>query len=352
MTASRRAASRRTVKILILKPSSLGDVIHALPVLRLIKQHHPGSEIYWWIEKNLAPLLADDPDLAGVIHFQRKRWTSPWRWDELAHSIATIRRHQFDWVIDLQSLFRSGAVAWLANGGYTIGLDDPREGARGFYDIAVPRRTPETHAVDWYLDVLPRLGVPVHQNFAWLPERPAVAQQIRERWPEDGGRWIALQPGARWLNKRWPVAHFSALVAELSRTHPDARFAILGGSDDKQLGDAIAHTSPQRCVNLAGQTSLHSMIEWLRRCELLVTNDTGPMHIAAALRRPVIALFGPTSPQRTGPYGQIARAMQHPLPCAPCMKDKCANARELECLTSISPVAVAARVSAMLNAVE
>lgn len=340
------------MKILILKPSSLGDVIHALPVLRLIKQHHPGSEVYWWIEKNLAPLLADDPDLTGVIPFQRKRWTSPWRWDELARSISAIRRHQFDWVIDLQSLLRSGAVAWLANGGFTIGLDDPREGARGFYDIAVRRRTPETHAVDWYLDVLPHLGVPVHQHFTWLPERAVVAQQIRQRWPDDGSPWIALQPGARWLNKRWPVTHFSALIAELSRAHPNARFAILGGSDDRQLGDAIAHTLPESCVNLAGRTSLHEMIEWLRRCDLLVTNDTGPMHIAAALGCPVLALFGPTDPRRTGPYGQIARAMSHPLPCAPCMRDKCSNPRALECLERITPASVAARASAILAAVE
>lgn len=340
------------MKVLILKPSSLGDVIHALPVLRLIKQHLPASEIYWWIEKNLAPLLADDPDLAGVIHFQRKRWTSPWRWDELARSITAIRRHQFDWVIDLQSLFRSGAVSWLANGGFTIGLDDPREGARGFYDIAVPRRSPTTHAVDWYLDVLPRLGVPVHSNFTWLPECPSIAAQIREQWPDDGCHWIALQPGARWMNKRWPVAHFAALVAELSRSHPNARFAILGGADDRALGDGIAQSVPGRCVNLAGQTSLHSMIEWLRRCAVLVTNDTGPMHIAAALRRPVVALFGPTDPRRTGPYGQIARAMQHPLPCAPCMKDRCANPHELECLVSITPAAVAARVTSALDVVE
>ena len=95
-----------------------------------------------------------------------------------------IRTHRFDWVIDLQSLMRSGAVAWLANGTFTVGLDDAREGARGFYDVNIPRRSYATHAVDWYLDVLPALNVPVHRNFIWLPERAAAAQAVRDKMAE------------------------------------------------------------------------------------------------------------------------------------------------------------------------
>lgn len=336
------------MKILILKPSSLGDVVQALPVLRLIKLHHPRSEIFWWLEKNLIPLLAGDPDLAGIIPFNRKRWASPWRWDEFCRSVLDLRRQHFDWVIDLQSLLRSGAVAWLANGGFTIGLDDAREGARGFYDVIVPRRSAGTHAADWYLDVLPALGVPVHQNFTWLPERAEAAQAVRQKWPADGARWIALQPGARWLNKRWPAEYFARLVNELSAAHHSVRFAIFGGTDDRALGESISRALPNRCLDLTGRTSLGEMVEWLRRCELMVTNDTGPMHIAAALGKPVIGLFGPTDPRRTGPYGQLERALRHPLPCAPCMKDTCANALPLECLRAIQPHAVAIRVSALL----
>src|SRR5262249_7209052 len=151
----------------IIKPSSLGDVIQALPVLRLLKLHCPTREIFWWIDSNLAPLLEGDPDLTGVIPFDRGRWRSPWHWHEALRSLRRIRSLAFDWVIDLQSLLRSAAVAWLANGQRTIGLDDPREGAPGFYDLAVPRPTPQTHAVDWYLGVLPPLGVPVHHQFTW-----------------------------------------------------------------------------------------------------------------------------------------------------------------------------------------
>ena len=141
------------LKILILKPSSLGDVVQALPVLRLLKRHLPASEIHWWIDSGLAPLLEGDPDLTGVVRFERKRWASLPHWPEMLRSIAGMRAQKFDWVIDLQGLARSGAFAWLANGQLLAGLDEAREGARGFYDIIVPRASFHTHAVDWYLAV-------------------------------------------------------------------------------------------------------------------------------------------------------------------------------------------------------
>jgi heptosyltransferase-1 len=337
------------LKIFILKPSSLGDVVQALPVLRLLKLHLPQSEIHWWLDSSLVPLLDGDPDLAGIIPFERGKWTSPFRWVDVWRSVRSIRAHHFDWVIDLQSLLRSGAMAWLANGARTVGLDDAREGARGFYDVIIPRRSYHTHAVDWYLETLSALDVPVHWNFKWLPERPRVAAAIQQKWQPQPGRWIGLQPGARWGNKRWPIEHFMETVGRLAKTHPDARFAILGGPSDQILGETIVRAAPVRCLDLTGRTSLPEMVEWVRRCELTVTNDTGPMHVAAALGKPVVALFGPTEPRRTGPYGQLAGVLQHPLPCAPCMKASCNYQKPLECLRAISPVIVVERVVQILE---
>ena len=192
------------MRVFILKPTSLGDVVQALPVLRLLKAHLPDTEVFWWIDTSLAPLLEGDPDLSEIILFDRQRWRSPWCWGEAWRSIQRVRGLRFDWVIDLQSLLRSGVMAWLANGALTVGLDDSREGARGFYDLNIPRPSYHTHAVDWYLGVLPALGVPVHRRFTWLPERSGVAVAIREKWQPKPACWIALQPGARWLNKRLP----------------------------------------------------------------------------------------------------------------------------------------------------
>lgn len=335
------------MRILILKPSSLGDVIQALPVLRLLKLHRPDSEIHWWIDSALAPLLAGDEDLAGLILFERKRWAHPAGWPEMLRSIGRARALHFDWVIDLQCLARSGAFAWLANGDKLIGLDEVREGARGFYDVAVRRATFHTHAVDWYLAVLPALGVPVHGNFRWLPERPARAAAVRARWPGEG-RWVALQPGARWDNKRWPAEYFAELIRRAAREMPEARFAILGGADDQARGATIAGAAPAHCLNLCGQTTLPEMIEWVRRCDVMVTNDTGPMHVAAALGKPMVALFGPTEPRRTGPYGRRDAVLRVDLPCAPCMSHRCASPRTDECLTLISPQQVLERVRRLL----
>ena len=337
--------------------SSLGDVIQALPVLRLLKLHHPASEIFWWLDSALAPLLEGDPDLAGIVRFERKRWGKPQHWPEMLRSIRWLRAQKFDLVIDLQCLARSATFAWLTNGKMLVGLDEIREGARGFYDFAAQRKTFHTHAVDWYLSVLPPLGVPVHKNFNWLPERPAIAAEVKRKWisvfhPPSSilhPRWIALQPGARWENKRWPAKYFAELVRSTSEKFPDTRFAILGSGDDQPLGEVISRAAPERCLNLCGVTSLPEMIEWVRLCELMITNDTGPMHAAAALDKPVIALFGPTEPRRTGPYGQLENVLRIDLPCSPCLSADCTYARPNECLNALSPALVFERVQKLLS---
>jgi lipopolysaccharide heptosyltransferase II len=338
------------LKILILKPSSLGDVIQALPVLRLLKLHFRDAEIFWWIDSALAALLENDPDLSGIVRFERKRWGKPQHWPEMFRSIRWLRAQKFDLVIDLQCLARSGAFAWLANGKFLVGLDEVREGARGFYDLAVPRKNFYTHAVDWYLSVLPPLGVPVHQNFTWLPERQEISAAVKTKWKTDSACWIALQPGARWENKRWPSAYFAELVRRLAGTFPDVRFAILGSGEDQPLGEVISRAAPERCLNLCGATSLPEMIEWIRRCDLMVTNDTGPMHAAAALGKPMVALFGPTEPRRTGPYGQLENVLRIDLPCSPCLKSFCTWKNPNECLTALSPALVFERVQKYLAA--
>jgi len=337
------------VKILILKPSSLGDVIQALPVLRLLRRQYPDSEIYWWIETALIPLLEGDPDIAGLIPFERRHWTSPKNWLQLARGIMELRRMQFDWVLDLQSLARSGAVAWLANGGLLVGLDDAREGARGFYDIIVPRPDWFTHAVDWYLGALPHLGVAVDKRFEWLPPRPHVAAAVRKKWNLDERTpWAIFVPGARWVNKRWPVEYFAETARRIVARHPELRIAVIGGADDGQLGKAIAEAAPAAVLDLTGKTDLPEMIEWIRLGRVVLTNDTGPMHVAAALGRPVVALFGPTEPRRTGPYGQLHNVVRLPLECVPCMKGECRLSPPMQCMSGISPGMVLQRLEAAL----
>jgi lipopolysaccharide heptosyltransferase II len=336
------------VKILLLKPSSLGDVVQALPVLRLLKRWRADAEIWWWIEKDYAPLLEGDADLTGIYRFDRQGWRTPRGWGAWWDTIQQMRARRFDWVIDLQSLARSGLFAWLANGNLLVGLEDHREGAPGFYDLRVPRPHPQAHAVDWYLAVLQRLKVPVTLPFTWLPPRFAAQRSIEQRWHPEGKQWVALAPGARWPNKRWPLEHFSTLARQLIAAHPTLHLVVLGAAADAPLARAIADATPGRCLNLAGQTTLPETVEWLRLASVVVTNDTGPMHMAAALRTPVVALFGPTEPARTGPYGQLQNTLQLALPCVPCMKDYCVHQPALECLTALTPSAVLEKVLSLL----
>jgi lipopolysaccharide heptosyltransferase I len=338
------------VKVLILKPSSLGDVVQALPVLRLLKRHLPHSSVYWWIDTDLSELLRGDPDLTGIVHFQRRRWAAPRNWIRLARDVAWARHQRFDWVIDLQGLLRSAAFAWLANGSLCVGLDTPREGARGFYDIAVPRRSFHTHAVDWYLETLKTLSVPISAQFDWLPVRPEVASKLDRAWSLKAKRWILVQPGARWMNKRWPVEHFAQSVQALAESHPNHSFAVLGSADEQPLAAQVCAAAPSRCLDLSGKLTLPELVEWIRSAELMLTNDTGPMHIAAAVGTPVVALFGPTEPRRTGPYGQLERALQISLPCVPCMRSRCRYEKPLECLRGLTPEPVLASARAVLSA--
>ena len=267
-----------------------------------------------------------------------------------------MRARHFDWVIDLQGLFRSAVFAWLARGNLLIGLDNPREGGRegasGLYDRAVGG-SEETHAVGRYLSILPALDVPKHMNFQWLPERPDVAANVKSKWPEAGDnprspirnpqtapgrtRWIAIQPGARWPTKCWPAEKFAELTRLFAQNIPDVRFAVMGGLADRARGEIISRVAPERVLNLCGETTLPEMIEWLRLCSLMITNDTGPMHAAAALGVPVVALFGPTDPHSTGPYGQLENVLRIELPCSPCFKSSCRWKNPMECLTAISP---------------
>ena len=169
------------MKILILKPSSLGDVIQALPVLRLLKLHFRTRKFSGGLIPRSRRCSKAIPIWPASSASSAGAGAHPQNWPEMFRSIRWLRAQKFDLVIDLQCLLRSGVFAWLANGKFLIGLDEAREGARGFYDVAVPRKSFHTHAVDWYLPVLPALGVPVHNNFHWLPRAPANRRRSKTK---------------------------------------------------------------------------------------------------------------------------------------------------------------------------
>jgi len=135
----------------------------------------------------------------------------------------------------------------------------------------------------------------------------------------------------------WPLNSFAELSRKLLLEHPDLKLVVIGGREDMGRGRILHSTEPDRVLDLTGCTSLTEMVEWIRLAEVTVTNDTGPMHVAAALRKPVVAIFGPTAPERTGPYGQVDKVLRATLPCAPCLQRRCHFEESLACLHRIKP---------------
>lgn len=197
--------------------------------------------------------------------------------------LGQLRREHFDLVVDLQGLLRSGVMTRATGATRRIGLSDAREGAGFFCSEIVP--VIRQHAVDRYLRVAGHLGCPVSPVEFPL----GITPQPRERL-------VALNPCARWESKIWGDDNFSALLDKL----PVDRVVLIGSANER---DRIERINKGRARNLAGQMDLFALAEFYQRCAIVISNDTGPMHLAAAVGTPVIALFGPTDPGLVGPYG-------------------------------------------------
>jgi lipopolysaccharide heptosyltransferase I len=298
------------MRILIIKPSSLGDVVHALPTVNLIRQKFPDARISWLVRDSLVSLLKNCPVIDERIRFRRHDYA------KVPGLLWRLRRERFDLVIDLQGLFRSGFMAWATRAPRRIGLADAREGARSFYNeiVAVPR----AHAIDRYLLAAKHLGCET------APVEFPLGIPAHE--PTEG--LIAVNPSARWQTKLWGDDKFAGLVRQL----PSKRVVITGSVEDRMRCNFIA----QGRQNVAGGTDLFELAELYARCSVVITNDSGPMHIAAAVGTPVIAIFGPTDPTLTGPYGKQHVVLRSGIPCSPCMKDHCTHTPRMECMQQVT----------------
>jgi heptosyltransferase-1 len=266
------------VNILIVKPSSLGDVIHALPTVNRIRQRFPDAHIAWLINAELSSLLQRCPVINERIEFHRR---DSGAWLPL---LKQLRRQHFDLVVDLQGLLRTGIFSAATRAPRRIGLSDAREGARLFYTEVVP--VVSEHAVSRYLCAARQLGCPDSPV-----EFPLGIGDQRH------ANLIAVNPLARWETKIWGDERFSALLDRL----PLERVVLIGSARERDRIEAI---NRGRARNLAGTLDLYELAELYRQCAVVITNDTGPMHLAAAVGTPVIALFGPTDPALVGPYGK------------------------------------------------
>lgn len=329
-------------RILIVKPSSLGDVVHSLPFLNSLHACFPEAAIDWVIARGLDGLLEGHPMLDRLIVIDKDRWRrisqAAGTLNELKDLFRTLRARRYDLVIDLQGLLRSGVITKATHAAVRIGFSEAREGSRYFYNRTV-RGGREVHAVDRYLKIAAALGCETKKVVFPLPRLTGVSekvQEVRDRLKD----YIVLVPGARWDTKIWPAGNFGALASLLP-----LKSVVIGGSGDRGRAEEIVRLSGGRAFSVAGETSLPELVELMRTARCVVTNDSGPMHIAAALDIPVMAIFGPTSPARTGPYGQRHAILKSERDCAPCFKRQCAD---LQCMRDITVDMVLEKTTGLL----
>ncbi|MBI5396352.1 MAG: lipopolysaccharide heptosyltransferase II [Verrucomicrobia bacterium] len=330
------------MKILIVKPSSLGDIIHALPTVRILRRAYPQAHIAWLINDNFAPLLDGCPVIDRVIPFARRRLGRFSGIPEALRFARSLKAEGFDWAVDLQCLLRSALICWASGARRRTGLADGREGSTFFYNEVVKLPPPPTHAVDRYLMLPRQLGLEVDRI-----EVPLAGAPVAER-----EKLILINPGARWATKRWPADRFAALLDAHAARWPDYRLALLGSGDERPLAESIAAGAKAKADILAGRTTLPELTALMRRARLLISNDTGPLHLAVAVGTPTVSMFGPTDPRRTGPYPPNCDSnivLTGKVECAPCFKSGCRHTPELQCMTAITVEQVVAAAGRLLS---
>lgn len=311
-------------RILIVKPSSLGDVVHSLPLLARLSERFPDAEIDWVIARGLEGLLEGHPMISRLWVIDKDKWKNLGSFTDMISELLSISRNMkergYDLTIDLQGLLRSGIITWLSGAKVRLGLSDSREGSHLFYTHEA-QTGKSRHAVDRYLDAARRLG---------CPEKPVTFPILAEPYPlSNDDPYAVLVPGARWQTKRWPAAWFGALASRL----PISSF-VVGSRGDAWLADKVVRHSKGKAESLAGKTNLKELATILHGAKYVITNDTGTMHIAAGLGVRVIAIFGPTDPSKTGPYGHGHAVLTKKLPCSPCRNKN--NCPELKCMWAIT----------------
>ena len=312
-------------RILVVKPSSLGDIIHLFPALARLHGAFPDAELDFMVHPAFAGALEYSPwRVSHRILFDREKLGS---WSGfpsgMRQLVSALRERRYDCVIDFQGLFRSAFFAHVAaRRAPVVGFASPREPvARIFYTVAVRARG--AHAVErnvelanhFFGDDLPVPDIPVPP----MPERVAVPEGLPERY-------ILLFPGARWRSKCFPPQLFAAAARRVIGRFPGLSVVISGGRDAEDAAQVLMRELPPGTVDLCGKTTLPELFEVTRRAAGVFCNDSGPMHVAALMRRPLCAFFGATRPGATGPWGDRERCIvvrNSGLGCLECMRREC-----------------------------
>ncbi len=343
------------MKILFIKLSAIGDVVQTLPALETIKKKYPESRITWLVEEAAAGLIEGHPLIDKVLVSERKKWmrmmtkrdTFMQGLRSVIRFIRELRSDTYDIAIDFQGLFKSGVLIGITRAHRKIGFNGTRELSYLFLNERLPAFDIERHALERYLDIVRHLGAENPATSCILsiePERVRMAARAAAVRKE-GSPLVVINPVARWKTKLWSERNFSAL-ADRMQSEKNATIIFTGSRQDRDTIKRICDGMSSEASNWAGETSLKELAALAGLCDLFITTDTGPMHIAAAAGAKVVALFGPTAPWRTGPYGPSCVSIRAGIDCSPCFKRKCDNKNR--CMEDISVAAVLEKIQPLL----
>ena len=335
------------MNILIVKLSAIGDVIHTLPSLAALRKLYPDAHITWVVEQAAADLVIHHPFLDEVIVSSRKRWGRKLVAGKITGArrdfrvfLARLRSRRYDLVIDFHGLFKSAMIVALSGGQRKLGYDSLQELSGLFYNEKIPEDM-QKHAVDRYLDFPRHLGATIDTEEFVLPDDPqaeAKALALLAAHGLDRRAFVAINPIGYWETKLWSNDKFARLADDIFEK---LNLPVVFTGTEVSAIAPILEAMKTKGVNLAGRTTLLELASIYRKAQTVITTDSGPMHLAAAVGKKVVALFGPTDPARTGPYGSGHTVIRSGLPCSPCLLKKCDS---VQCMKDISPDQVLAAV--------
>ncbi|HJQ81810.1 MAG TPA: glycosyltransferase family 9 protein [Lacipirellulaceae bacterium] len=296
-------------RILIVRLSAIGDVIHGIPVLCALREAMPRAFIGWVAEGTAGDLLDAHPALDELVRVPRRWWKSPrvvWRLRQRLHTL------RFDMAIDLQCLTKSALAARLSGAPRRIGKSGPdgRELSRLLHNELVAAGG--SHVIEHYLTMLRPLGIDTPAVRFDLPERPAEARMADELLRSTAlsrGAFAILNPGASWPSKLWPAERYGELARVLVVARGMPSLVVWCGESELRLAETIAQTSGGK-ARLAPATSMTELAALCRRAALFVGSDTGPMHLSAAVGTPTVSLHGPSRAEWCGAYGPHGASVQ------------------------------------------
>ena len=299
----------RLKNILIIKPSSLGDIVLALPALSALRQSFPNAKISWLIRPEFAPLLENHPDLNKIIIFDRKllgKFFRPAGFKAILSLIKKLRSANFDAVFDLQGLLRTALLSRLTGCKNRFGMANAREFAHLLYTHKITQDNQSIHLVDFYLKIVRAAGASDTKPKFFLPIDPAAQQSVQRlldnRKIKPKNFAVLISTSAR-KGKCWPIENFAS-IAEKLYTQFKLPSIATGLASEKGYIDRLSHLSKTPVIKLAGSLSLKQLVALLASAKIVLSNDTGPGHIAAALNTPVVMIFGYSNPARVAPYNR------------------------------------------------